>query len=99
MAAKFKPKRTSANLLPNCVILNNIIGIFVVDHAPRKMKILARETPFLRKTIAAGKEAYNGPEENEPITLNGTYVINWRNYSDIGCKKGIFKYATLTVTK
>ncbi len=68
MAAKFKPKRTSANLLPNCVILNNIIGIFVVDHAPRKMKILARETPFLRKTIAAGKEAYNGPEENEPRT-------------------------------
>ena len=45
----------------------------------------------------AGAGTIKGREK--PITLNGTYVINWRNYSDIGCKKGIFKYATLTVTK
>ena len=50
------------------LISNNIIGIFVVDQAPRKIKILVRETPFLRKTIATGKEAYNGPDENEPKT-------------------------------
>lgn len=68
VAIRFKPKRMNANLLPGCVISNSIIGIFVVDQAPRKMKILVRETPFLRKTIATGKEAYNGPEEKEPKT-------------------------------
>lgn len=66
IAIKFRQNRMSANLLPNCVISNNIIGIFVVDQAPRKMKILVIETPFLRKTIATGNEAYNGPDENEP---------------------------------
>ena len=54
---------------PNCVISNSIMGIFVVDQAPRKIKMLVRETPFLRKTIATGNEAYNGPEENEPRAI------------------------------
>lgn len=44
----------------------------------------------------AGAGTIRGRET--PIFLNGTYIINWKCYSDIGCKNGIFKYATLTIT-
>lgn len=44
----------------------------------------------------AGTGTIKGKEN--PISLKGTYVIDWKHYSDMGCKNGMFKYTTLTIT-
>lgn len=68
IAIKFRTNRISVNLMPNCVISNIIMGIFVVDQAPIKRKTFVSETPFFKNTAATGKEAYRRPAENEPKT-------------------------------
>ncbi len=35
----------------------------------------------------------------EPITLKRSYKLNWRDYSNLGVKNGIFKYLLVKVWK
>ncbi len=44
-----------ANLLPSAAISKRNIGIFVVDHAPMKIKMFMNFTPFFMNTAATGK--------------------------------------------
>ena len=44
----------TANFKPSEVISNRSMGIFVVDHAPIKMRILENLTPFFMNTAATG---------------------------------------------
>lgn len=52
-----KPGRTAINGTPNPLASKVSIGIFVVDHAPMKIKTLRIELPFLSITAAAQNAA------------------------------------------
>lgn len=64
--------RVMAKVVPKADISNRSIGIFVVDHAPMKIRILLNLTPFFIKTAATGKAPYRGPAAAEPIRKAST---------------------------
>ena len=54
------------NFQPIEEVSNNNNGIFVVDHAPIKIRTLENLLPFFNRTPATGKAAYNGPAAADP---------------------------------
>ena len=55
-------------------------------------------------SVKAGTMSYhasaklNGnPRYGSPITLKGSYAVNWNDYSELGVKSGQFKYALFKV--
>jgi hypothetical protein len=52
--------------------------------------------PINTKT-AKPPQIYGAKGYKNAITLNGSYKINWQDYSDLGIPKGVFKYAVISV--
>ena len=63
---KLITKRVMVKERPIEVLSNINMGIFVVDHAPKRTKTFLKEDPFLSKVMATGKAAYNGPAATDP---------------------------------
>ena len=45
----------------------------------------------------AGSKVSSHPQYGHPITLKGSYTVNWVDYSDHGVKNGLFRYALFEV--
>lgn len=45
----------------------------------------------------AGSKLSNHPRYGCPITLKGSYTVNWDDYSDHSAKNGLFRYALFEV--
>jgi hypothetical protein len=61
-----KTRRISMKGKPRFAASKVSKGIFVVDHAPIKMKTFRRLLPFFSITPAMGNATYNGPAAAEP---------------------------------
>src|SRR5690554_1424406 len=59
-----------ANFSPSEAISNKNMGIFVVDQAPMKIRILLNLTPLFINTAATGKAPYKGPAAADPINID-----------------------------
>ena len=47
--------------------------------------------------IKTGTMNWNGPRDIPPLTLRNKYIIDWKEYSNLGGNNGEFKYALLQV--
>ena len=48
-------------------------------------------------SFQAGAKLNTNPQYESPITLTGTYDVDWHDYSDLGTKNGQFKFALFKI--
>ena len=66
------------------------------------MKSLSQKRPIFHLDAVNPRtkkppQIYGAKDYKNAVILNGSYHINWQNYSDLGVPKGIFKYAVVRV--